>query len=329
MPIPIPLIGAAISGATSLAGNLIQNNANNNQASNQQNWNQNMQTSMNAWNQMMWNQQNKYNEGRYAKERQDMLDFWNMQNEYNSPQAQMARFREAGLNPHLIYGQGNAGNASTISNPSGARAESIKSADIKGYNRPQMESVTRGMDVFGDYTRFKQIQAQTDNLEAQNNVIKQESLLKAQQTAAEALKVDRGKFDYGIAKELRETSVEAAKVNLEQQKSNLKKTDVNINRDKLQYQIEQDLKDPRIREAYLKVESLVKSNTGKDLANALQREQLQLAKRGVTNGDSIIWRALIQNWGDIYKFLSSPEKTKGLMESIQRGIIDPIGLNFK
>ena len=47
-------------------------------------------------------QQNKYN-----------LEMWNLQNEYNSPQAQMKRFEEAGLNPMLIYNQGNSGNASS------------------------------------------------------------------------------------------------------------------------------------------------------------------------------------------------------------------------
>lgn len=38
---------------------------------------------------------------------------WQMQNEYNSPKNQMARFAEAGLNPNLIYGSGNPGNASS------------------------------------------------------------------------------------------------------------------------------------------------------------------------------------------------------------------------
>lgn len=41
------------------------------------------------------------------------LDMWKMQNEYNSPQSQMQRFKEAGLNPNLIYGQGTSGNASS------------------------------------------------------------------------------------------------------------------------------------------------------------------------------------------------------------------------
>lgn len=44
---------------------------------------------------------------------QRQVEFWHMQNAYNSPEAQMRRFGAAGLNPHLIYGQGNAGNASS------------------------------------------------------------------------------------------------------------------------------------------------------------------------------------------------------------------------
>lgn len=42
---------------------------------------------------------------------QRQVEMWNRQNAYNTPEAQMNRFKEAGLNPHLIYGQGNAGNA--------------------------------------------------------------------------------------------------------------------------------------------------------------------------------------------------------------------------
>lgn len=52
------------------------------------------------YNQKLTDQQNQYN-----------LEMWNLQNEYNSPQAQMKRFEEAGLNPALIYSQGNPGNA--------------------------------------------------------------------------------------------------------------------------------------------------------------------------------------------------------------------------
>lgn len=48
----------------------------------------------------------------YAQDKQNEynLEMWNLQNEYNSPQAQMQRFQEAGLNPNLIYSQGTNGN---------------------------------------------------------------------------------------------------------------------------------------------------------------------------------------------------------------------------
>lgn len=42
---------------------------------------------------------------------QRSMAMWHEQNKYNSPEAQMQRFKDAGLNPHLIYGQGNSGNA--------------------------------------------------------------------------------------------------------------------------------------------------------------------------------------------------------------------------
>lgn len=57
---------------------------------------------------------------------------WNKQNEYNHPSAQMERLREAGLNPNLVYGSGNAtGNAGT---PTGA-AGGVPA--FSGYQMPQ------------------------------------------------------------------------------------------------------------------------------------------------------------------------------------------------
>ena len=37
---------------------------------------------------------------------------WNQENQYNTPKSQMGRYREAGLNPNLIYGNPEPGNAS-------------------------------------------------------------------------------------------------------------------------------------------------------------------------------------------------------------------------
>lgn len=59
----------------------------------------------------------KYNQGqldlaKYVADRNE--GFWNLQNEYNTPKKQMERYIEAGLNPNLIYGQINNGNASAV-----------------------------------------------------------------------------------------------------------------------------------------------------------------------------------------------------------------------
>lgn len=51
---------------------------------------------------------------RLAQEgREHDVNMWNMQNAYNTPEMQMQRLKEAGLNPNLIYGSGQAstGNA--------------------------------------------------------------------------------------------------------------------------------------------------------------------------------------------------------------------------
>lgn len=63
----------------------------------------------------------------------NQVKFWNLQNEYNTPANQMKRFNDAGLNPNLIYGQGNPGNASGAPNfqvsahtsPIGAAVEAL------------------------------------------------------------------------------------------------------------------------------------------------------------------------------------------------------------
>ena len=71
-------IGSAVSGGFGIIGQLV---------------NYGLQKKLAA-------QQNEYN-----------LQMWNLQNEYNSPQAQMQRLEDAGLNKALMYGQGSTGNA--------------------------------------------------------------------------------------------------------------------------------------------------------------------------------------------------------------------------
>lgn len=59
------------------------------------------------------------------------------QNAYNSPRSQMARYQAAGLNPALIYSQGNAGNQSqALSQPEGL--QNTGTVFSESYNRSSL-----------------------------------------------------------------------------------------------------------------------------------------------------------------------------------------------
>jgi hypothetical protein len=66
-----------------------------------------------AYDRAMLKKQSQYNK-ELAKYSYGLdLQMWDKANEYNSPEAQMQRFAKAGLNPNLIYSQGNPGNTAT------------------------------------------------------------------------------------------------------------------------------------------------------------------------------------------------------------------------
>jgi len=77
--------------------------------------------------------QRKWNEKMYQRQREDALADWARSNQYNSPLAQMQRFKEAGLNPNLIYGQTNM-------------AQPVRSTDVKSWN-PQAPAFNFGQIV--------------------------------------------------------------------------------------------------------------------------------------------------------------------------------------
>lgn len=69
------------------------------------------QEKTNEHNSSMLDKQNQFNRDMQKDQQQYNKDMWNAQNAYNTPQAQMERYRQAGLNPNLLYGQPNPGNA--------------------------------------------------------------------------------------------------------------------------------------------------------------------------------------------------------------------------
>ena len=97
----------------------------------------------------------EWNEAMYKKQREDALADWARTNEYNAPLQQMARLKEAGLSPHLIYG----GGANSISQP-------VRSTDTKSWspNAPQIDGSQIVSQYFG-------VQQQQNALEIQKQQI--------------------------------------------------------------------------------------------------------------------------------------------------------------
>lgn len=87
---------------------------------------------------------------------QQNLDFWNRQNAYNTPAAQMQRYKDAGLNPHLVYSQSNM--AGPIASPSQPVPE-YKEPDRAGL---MLDYLQRYQDLKTSNAQEQLIQAQKD-----------------------------------------------------------------------------------------------------------------------------------------------------------------------
>jgi hypothetical protein len=105
----------------------------------------------------------KFAQEMYEKQQADNLKSWNMTNTYNSPQEQMKRLQEAGLNPNLIYGSGSqtGGTASPTTAPQASFKASAPQFDLGGATG----------SAFDRYFNTQLKTAQLDNLKKQNDAI--------------------------------------------------------------------------------------------------------------------------------------------------------------
>lgn len=62
------------------------------------------------------------------------MDMYYLNREYNSPKSQMQRFREAGLNPNLIYGQSNTSQPMAVGNAQAPNFDFVGSSAVSALN---------------------------------------------------------------------------------------------------------------------------------------------------------------------------------------------------
>lgn len=183
------------------------------------------------------NRQSHENRENYNRQ----INMFNMTNEYNSPINQMKRYKEAGLNPNLIYGQTNTAqmpnNDSGYFNPNFDKINMFSQA-LDGYqNRKDAEATLQRIEEQKEYDRKRQAiidnrqakafememklkQAQIDNIKAKpiieaqkNQVLAQKEIKRLDNKVINAAhSVRRGLVGYGAFKLARSLSNRAVGV---------------------------------------------------------------------------------------------------------------------
>jgi hypothetical protein len=135
MPIPLALQAAAIPAITDLvnSGSTLYTNA----------------------------QNKKFSQQMYDRQRADALQDWDKQNKYNSPSQQMQRYKEAGLNPNLIYGQ--------MSNSAAIRSTDMKQPDFVA---PKLQNTGQ---VMNNYIDLKLKEQQLSNDKQAGELLRQQT----------------------------------------------------------------------------------------------------------------------------------------------------------
>ena len=91
---------------------------------------------------------------------------WKRQAEYNSPVNQMARLKQAGLNPHLVYGNGASVSVGNQNQPVQVSAPQIDT-DFQSKINAYTENKLREQQISVQQKQVDVMQAQIDNIKAQ------------------------------------------------------------------------------------------------------------------------------------------------------------------
>lgn len=132
------------------------------------------------------------------------LEMWQKNNLYNSPEAQMARLKQAGLNPNLVYGTGTVtGNTSQ---------------QLPKYNAPRMEAPSVNFGIAEGIQAYQQARlnsAQVSNIETDTKVKAADAILRVAQTAATSAQASKTNQEFEQNRALMKYSLDAAKLGVD------------------------------------------------------------------------------------------------------------------
>ena len=148
---------------------------------------------------------NHENEKLQQQQYNNELDMWNKQNAYNTPAAQMQRYRDAGLNPNLIYSQGNPGNASPPPTAAPAHVENVWS-----------KTGSDSLALLQNYQDWQVKKANVDNVRAQTALTLQQQANAKVDQALKNVSLAQNQFNYSQSCKLGQNQLDMAAQNLRQ-----------------------------------------------------------------------------------------------------------------
>lgn len=228
------------------------------------------------------------------RQREWALEDFDRINAYNDPAAMMARYKNAGLNPHLIYGQKNEG------------------ATVRGVSTPQWNPDVPDIKSIGNavggsvlnYIDLKQRSAQIELTRETVRTQQADQALKAAETANKAAATARSKFDLDLASELRETSLQFQQRLLEEKTQGIGISAQDAAIRQKDYNLREAINAKNLQEASQRIAESASRMATSDLErqrineniNLLQKDNMikeldvRLAQEGIRPGDPVYAR---------------------------------------
>lgn len=216
----------------------------------------------------------------YERQRADALSDFNMANRYNSPEEQMNRLREAGLNPNLVYGKG----------------ADMAAAQMKGPNldtpiAPKLDSIdinkARAMGQAYEQAKVQtdNIMADTKNKELQGDLVKAQTNQTNIQTAGIAENTAKTRFDLQQAVELKDSVLTKARLENEALQANTQATLSATEIAKVKSASDKAAAIQQIAESRARVLTMKLQNAQLPLQKQKLQQEIDMLKMNVLNAD--------------------------------------------
>lgn len=226
----------------------------------------------------------EFTEAQNALNRQQTWDMWNATNDFNlmtsDPAFQMQRWKEAGLNPHLMYGNPQDVKASNLSTQQFAPPEQ-KGVDFRGavqdfYAGVMQKKQLEAMDATISKTRAEEANVNQNTLNSQFDLNAKETLFPTVQGTAEAELTGKIYSNNKIVEEI-------AKIGSEMQMNQQQIKNMQATVSKTMIEIDQLKKQGKLADAELEAKTLANQlfrNTMKSEADAKNAENELIKKTG-------------------------------------------------